>query len=198
MKNEAQKIEKQIADLTLQNSTVLIDLRNKILTRDSEEWKQYKATNEKIDGLKKQLYKVNLKSRLNTVNAFNADVSKLIHVIAKEYKGQFVKADGSSTKKFKDFAAGLDTEITVYAINKTFGPILVFAGGHGLRFEIDIDRIDKFEDLPQYDIKEVLQAQDKHNKLLKEYERIKSELSSNYFKATANGEVHHYGQTYKF
>lgn len=198
MKNEAQKLEKQIADLTLQNNTVLTDLRNKKLTRDSEEWKQYKTTNEKIDGLKKQLYKVNLKSRLSTVNAFNAEISKLIHIIAKEYNGQFVKADGSSTKKFKDFAAGLDTAITVYAINKTFGHILVFAGGHGLRFEIDIDRIDKFEDLPQYDIKEVLQAQAKHNKLLKEYERIRSELSSNYFKATANNEVHHYGQTYKF
>lgn len=198
MKNEAQKLEKQIADLTMQNSTVLTDLRNKKLTRDSEEWKQYKATNEKIDGLKKQLYKVNLKARLNTVNAFNAEVSKLIHIIAKEYKGQFVKADGSSTKKFKDFAAGLDTAVTVYAINKTFRPKIVFVGGHGLRFEIDLYMIDRFEDLPQYDAKEVLQAQTKHNKLLKEYERIKSELRSNYFKATANGEVHHYGQTYQF
>lgn len=192
-KLETLKAEKKELLKGLQN----LPFRDK---KESKEYKRLQDVNNLISEYSKQLEDENIKNRLSKVNTFNTAVNALIEKI-KTYNGDFVKADGTSTKKFKDFCASLGSSVFVYAKRRSAHSSIeiFFVGDHnGLRKEIYINHLENFKEYTSYNFEDVKQARSKHNELLKELERIQKELNTNYRTATADGELHHYGQNYTF
>lgn len=200
MKN-LQTLSAELETLKNTNKDILKSLKGLFSEkRNSKGWETYKTNNVLIDELKKEISNIKQAQHLEAVNNFNNIVNSLVPQI-KTYKGNFINKDGSTPKKFKGFLNTLDLQgIRVYCTQRySFSsPEIVFSGNNSLKYTIDIDRLDKFENLSVFDINEVLQAQEEHNRLLKELENLQSLVNANYLKATANCNIHHHGKNYTF
>lgn len=192
-KLEALKAEKKEVLAVLQN----MPFRDK---KGSAEFERLQELNISIAEYSKQVEDENLKNNLDKINSFKIEINALIEKI-KTYKGDFVKADGTSTKKFKDFCKALDTKIYVYAKRRSVhsSTEIIFVGDHnGLKKEIFEYNLTDFKGYKETTFEEVKLARAKHNELLKEIERLQTELNKNYQTATANYDLHHHGQSYTF
>lgn len=196
-----QSLSTQLETLEVTNKTILNSLKGSFVEKkNSTEWETYKTNDALITKLKRDILNVKQTQHIESVNNFHNIINTLMPSIS-SYNGSFINKDGSTPKKFKDFLSTLDLQgIHVYCTQRySFSsPELVFSGSNSLKYTIDIDRLDKFEGLKNFDIKEILKAQEEHNKLLKELEQLQKQVSDNYLKATADYNISHSGNKYKF
>lgn len=196
-----QSLSTQLETLEVTNKTILNSLKGSFVEKkNSTEWETYKTNDALITKLKRDILNIKQTQHIESVNNFHNIINTLIPSIS-SYNGSFINKDGSTPKKFKDFLSTLDLQgIHVYCTQRySFSsPELVFSGNNSLKYTIDIDRLDKFEGLKNFDIKEILKAQEEHDKLLKELEQLQKQVSDNYLKATADYNISHSGNKYKF